>query len=102
MKKSSAKISESIPEESAIQSSIVEEDIPDNVIESKEDIISEASYLRQSASSEIKESIAGSAAKVAAPPPKKIERIREKIREDFDNNGHETFQSVYKAQDIKK
>ena len=45
-KKSSAKISESIPEESAIQSSIVEEDIPEDVIESKEDEISEASYLK--------------------------------------------------------
>lgn len=67
------------------------------MIESKEDVISEASYLRNSASSEIKESIAGSGAKVAAPPPKKIERIREKIKEDFDNDGHETYQSVYKA-----
>jgi len=46
MKKSSAKISESIPEESAIQSSIVEEDIPEDVIESKDDVISEASYLK--------------------------------------------------------
>lgn len=102
MKRSSVKISESIPEESIIHSSIVEEDIPEDVIESKDDIISEASYLRQSASSEIKESIVGSAAKAPAPPPKKVERIREKIREDFDNNGQETFQSVYKAQDIKK
>jgi hypothetical protein len=85
----------------------MEDDIPEDVIESKEDIISEASYLRNSGSSEIKESIAGySAVKVKAspppPPPKKIDRIRDKIKEDFDNDGQETYKSLHKAQEIKK
>jgi hypothetical protein len=48
LKKDSAKISESIPEESALHTSMPEEDIPEDVLESKEDVISEASYLKTS------------------------------------------------------
>ena len=85
----------------SIPSASIADDIPDEVI-SRVDDISEDSYLKDSFASAKQTKKKEAPKKPVKPVPAKIDRIRENIEDDYENDGFEDYSQSLKATELAK
>ena len=103
-----------LKKEASIQSASIDDEIPDEVVQSKvDDDISEESFLKSSAKKkkDYKEESSGEyknkslkkpkKGEPVTPIPKKSQRIIEAIENDFDNNGEGFLTGGLKADELR-